>query len=706
MAHYPADTFQEATEIAIEASNQLHGVINGDANAEVTVEDGSKIPSVRKAMVDSLYFLPPVAWAQGEYEDTYNQLREFVDGDVRTWWFAKGATVSTPVLMTTNPATDVNWTLWSAVTLNAATYKTQKRLAAEAGLNMVGSFLLGGTVTTTNDVVFYETDGKYYGWGGTLPKTVPAGATPATSGGVGAGAWVDRTDLTLRGELAGSEGALRVGFSGLKPTVAESILNIEKRNVYVTDYAGYDTDIGLTITNIITVKLATEAAVRIIIPYGTYPQLTSVVQTIPMYKSVEIFFHSGAVINVNNDISAFSFVGDATTNFHLSGYGRLNANFGVNSSTATALKVSGFRFPKSLCIDGAMRIGTTTHDVNWKTGFHLVDCDTPIVFGLHLQEASTTPFSTAIKLEAVDQQTTDLRFICVTTGGHRYWLEAYNHRTGAGLEGMQFIDCSFVGGYALIKNMVAPATYAPPQVWFKGCHINSIPGNEMPIVVVGYNSIRLEDMDVYTYGSGLIACDGCTSIDISNTDVYWMDGANGNTVFLTSSVGACGGLTIEGLRDHTSSAVGAVVVMNTSSIYGVDIVSAKKDAVDKPWINNIGNANWDTVRVSRDLAFGFSNGDSKLLTTQMASTTGALNISNSVGDVIELSTAGNINALSGKHHREITLVCNVIGQSFTHNENLLLSGGVSATSTVAGAAITFRYVGSGVYREISRTPAF
>ena len=112
MSHYPADTFQEATELAIEASNQLHGVINGDANAEVIVEDGSKIPSVRKAMVDSLYFLPPIAWEQGEYENTYNQLREFVDGDIRTWWFAKGATVSTPVLMSTNPATDINWTLW------------------------------------------------------------------------------------------------------------------------------------------------------------------------------------------------------------------------------------------------------------------------------------------------------------------------------------------------------------------------------------------------------------------------------------------------------------------------------------------------------------------------------------------------------------------------------------------------------------------
>lgn len=220
MAHYPADTFQEATEIAIEASNQLHGVINGDANAEVTVEDGSKIPSVRKAMVDSLYFKPPIAWAQGEYEDTYNQLREFVDGDVRTWWFAKGATVSTPVLMTTNPATDPNWTLWSAVTLNAATYETQKRLAAEAGLNMVGSFLLGGTVTNVGDVVFYETDGKYYGWGGSLPKVVPAGSTPETSGGIGAGAWADRTDDSLRDEIR------ETVFQNMKRSYAETGLNM------------------------------------------------------------------------------------------------------------------------------------------------------------------------------------------------------------------------------------------------------------------------------------------------------------------------------------------------------------------------------------------------------------------------------------------------------------------------------------------------
>lgn len=208
---FPADTYSEAVNLSITASNQLHTILNGDSTTEVTVEDGSKIPSVRKAMVDSLYFKPPIAWAQGEYEDTYNQLRAFVEPTgITTWWFSKTATVSTPTLMSTTPHNDSNWTLWNAI--NNSVYETQKRLAAEAGLNMVGSFLLGATVTTMNDVVFYETDGKYYGWGGTLPKTVPAGSTPETTGRVGA--WVDRTDVTFRDDIASNDGANNVGTSG------------------------------------------------------------------------------------------------------------------------------------------------------------------------------------------------------------------------------------------------------------------------------------------------------------------------------------------------------------------------------------------------------------------------------------------------------------------------------------------------------------
>ena len=68
-----------------------------------------------------------------------------------------------------------------------------RRSYAEAGYNLVaGSFEAGGTVTTATDVLLYEADGKAYSWGGTLPKTVPAGSTQSSSGGISASAWIDR----------------------------------------------------------------------------------------------------------------------------------------------------------------------------------------------------------------------------------------------------------------------------------------------------------------------------------------------------------------------------------------------------------------------------------------------------------------------------------------------------------------------------------
>lgn len=69
-----------------------------------------------------------------------------------------------------------------------------RRSYAEAGYNLVdGSFEAGGAVTAVTDVLLYETEGKAYSWGGVTPKNVPAGSTPASSGGIGAAAWIDRS---------------------------------------------------------------------------------------------------------------------------------------------------------------------------------------------------------------------------------------------------------------------------------------------------------------------------------------------------------------------------------------------------------------------------------------------------------------------------------------------------------------------------------
>lgn len=93
-------------------------------------------------------------------------------------------------------------------------YSLFKRVAAEAGLNLVsGSFEEGGTLSNINDVLLHIAEARYYSWGIGGTKEVPAGSNPATSGGIGAGAWVDRTDIMLRDQLAESTGATKVGTS-------------------------------------------------------------------------------------------------------------------------------------------------------------------------------------------------------------------------------------------------------------------------------------------------------------------------------------------------------------------------------------------------------------------------------------------------------------------------------------------------------------
>lgn len=89
------------------------------------------------------------------------------------------------------------------------------RLAGMA-FTRVGSFTTGATLTDMRQVLIWEVsqggDGHEYGWAGAFPKVVAAGATPATSGGIGAGAWVDRTDVTLRSDLASESGSGLVGY--------------------------------------------------------------------------------------------------------------------------------------------------------------------------------------------------------------------------------------------------------------------------------------------------------------------------------------------------------------------------------------------------------------------------------------------------------------------------------------------------------------
>lgn len=74
-----------------------------------------------------------------------------------------------------------------------------------------GTFDAGYTLTNNRQTLAYGN--VEYSWSGEFPKVVSVGSTPATSGGVGAGAWVDRTDLTLRLQLNSVDGDSHIGYA-------------------------------------------------------------------------------------------------------------------------------------------------------------------------------------------------------------------------------------------------------------------------------------------------------------------------------------------------------------------------------------------------------------------------------------------------------------------------------------------------------------
>lgn len=77
-----------------------------------------------------------------------------------------------------------------------------------AGYIPMDSFQQGAEITKRNEILRDETTGEYYRWDGDLPKSVPAGSTPESAGGVGMGSWVGVGDASLRSQLKNGEGEL------------------------------------------------------------------------------------------------------------------------------------------------------------------------------------------------------------------------------------------------------------------------------------------------------------------------------------------------------------------------------------------------------------------------------------------------------------------------------------------------------------------
>lgn len=91
-----------------------------------------------------------------------------------------------------------------------------------------GSFEVGGTITERNQILWWEDGKAWYSWQGTIPLNgyvVAAGSTPAVAGGISPTTWVDRTDGSLRSELAADGGAGMIGFGdeSVQSVITESL---------------------------------------------------------------------------------------------------------------------------------------------------------------------------------------------------------------------------------------------------------------------------------------------------------------------------------------------------------------------------------------------------------------------------------------------------------------------------------------------------
>jgi hypothetical protein len=95
-------------------------------------------------------------------------------------------------------------------TKNSRTVQDVLTSLGSEGYDYLDSFQAGTTLTRPNQALRDTSTGKYYRWDGVFPsggKIVPAGSTPANSGGVGIGAWMSAGDDVLRQELSNRGGS-------------------------------------------------------------------------------------------------------------------------------------------------------------------------------------------------------------------------------------------------------------------------------------------------------------------------------------------------------------------------------------------------------------------------------------------------------------------------------------------------------------------
>lgn len=229
-----------------------------------------------------------------------------------------------------------------------------------------GAPLPDNQLTLPNQVLQDETNGEYYRWDGDLPKEVPPGSTPASTGGVGSGAWLSVGDASLRSNLASHNppGASLVGLPN--GTVNDTVRHTTPQAFgAIGDGVADDT---IPLQN--AMDYCQINNIKLIIPSGRYRITKPLLYRNQGFYNYEIEGQGGAAVIIMDSlektgITAPDAFGD---DFNV------NAAIVVLNDTNQSkyCRISGLRFESPVGAEYAIYVGqaenTYIHDCFW-TGF-------------------------------------------------------------------------------------------------------------------------------------------------------------------------------------------------------------------------------------------------------------------------------------------------------------------------------------------------
>lgn len=322
-----------------------------------------------------------------------------------------------------------------------------RRSLADAGLTLVsGSFEEGATVNSETDVVWHIASGQCYTWGGAFPKTVAAGSTPTSTGGVGSGAWVSVGDTSLRSELASSaDGKGDAMISVKQPLTGAAPRTQHDKNaeiVSVKDFGAVGDGVN---DDTAAFQKAFAAYASIFIPAGTY-KVTDLTLDKSAYgeQQVSVVHGNGAIITGNSvTLLGWRKVKASGLKFSVSGYVTL---MDVRNCTFSDIDFGATRFGRW------EELGRATYSIYWNK---FNECR---FAGMY---AKTDIDSANFNSNVFDS--CELRRRLDTDDAIFYFYETPNHK--AVFSGITFIGCD--ASYTAVFKVVDPhITWA--VVWVGG----------------------------------------------------------------------------------------------------------------------------------------------------------------------------------------------------------------------------------------------